>query len=62
MVAIALPLAVAASRMYRGMHHPIDATAGVLIGLASLAIAISADRVAGDVARRRAARADGTPA
>jgi membrane-associated phospholipid phosphatase len=61
-VAVALPLLVAASRMYRGMHHPIDATAGVLIGLASLAIAVSADRVAGDVARRRATRAHGTPA
>jgi undecaprenyl-diphosphatase len=57
-IAIALPLIVAASRMYRGMHHPIDASAGVLIGLAALAIAVAADRVAGDVARRRASAAD----
>jgi membrane-associated phospholipid phosphatase len=62
-IAIALPLLVALSRMYRGMHHPIDATAGALIGLASLAIAIFATRVAGDVARRRdAARARGARA
>jgi undecaprenyl-diphosphatase len=62
-VAVALPLVVAVSRMYRGMHHPLDVTAGVLIGLSSLAIAIAADRVAGDVARRRAAaRHGGNPA
>lgn len=52
-IAIALPVAVALSRMYRGMHHPLDVTAGALIGLASLAIALCASRVAGDVARRR---------
>jgi membrane-associated phospholipid phosphatase len=52
-IAITLPLVVALSRMYRGMHHPIDATAGALIGLAALTIAIFATRVAGDVARRR---------
>jgi membrane-associated phospholipid phosphatase len=62
-LAIALPLVVALSRMYRGMHHPIDATAGALIGLASLAIALCAARVAGDVARRRTgARDEGVPA
>jgi undecaprenyl-diphosphatase len=62
-VAVALPLIVAASRMYRGMHHPIDATVGVLVGLSALAIAIAADRVAGDVARRRReARRGGVPA
>ena len=52
-LAFALPLAVALSRMYRGMHHPIDAAAGVLMGLASLAIALLATRTAGEVARRR---------
>jgi membrane-associated phospholipid phosphatase len=52
-LAIALPLIVALSRMYRGMHHPIDATAGMLIGIASLAIALFATRTAGDVARMR---------
>jgi len=55
-VAIALPLIVAFSRMYRGMHHPIDATAGVLIGLASIAIALFATRAAVEAARLRAER------
>jgi membrane-associated phospholipid phosphatase len=62
-LAIALPLVVAASRMYRGMHHPIDATAGALIGLASLTVAACAVRVAGEVARRReSARMQGAAA
>ena len=51
--AILLPLAVAASRMYRGMHHPLDASAGVLIGLASIAIALVATRAAVEAARIR---------
>ncbi len=37
--------------MYRGMHHPIDASAGVLIGLASIAIALFATRAAVEAAR-----------
>jgi len=51
--AIALPLVVASSRMYRGMHHPIDATAGVLMGAAALSIALVATRAAGEAARER---------
>ena len=51
--AILLPLAVAASRMYRGMHHPLDASAGVLIGLAAIAIALFATRAAVEAARVR---------
>jgi undecaprenyl-diphosphatase len=54
-LAIALPLVVAASRMYRGMHHPTDAATGVLMGIAALAIAIFAARVAGEAARARSA-------
>jgi membrane-associated phospholipid phosphatase len=50
---IALPLIVAASRMYRGMHHPIDAASGALMGLAALAIALFAVRAAGEAARLR---------
>jgi membrane-associated phospholipid phosphatase len=57
-IAAALPLVVALSRMYRGMHHPIDAAAGVLVGLASLAIAVFAVRVAVEVARRRSGTMD----
>jgi membrane-associated phospholipid phosphatase len=46
LVAIALPLLVALSRMYRGMHHPTDVAAGMLIGIGSLAVAIAAARAA----------------
>jgi undecaprenyl-diphosphatase len=53
-VAILLPIAVAVSRMYRGMHHPTDAAAGMLMGLAALSIALFATRAAGETARRRA--------
>lgn len=52
-LAIALPLVVAVSRMYRGMHHPIDTTAGLLMGSAAIAIALVATRVAGEAARER---------
>lgn len=45
-IAILLPVAVAVSRMYRGMHHPIDVTAGALVGVASLAVALLATRAA----------------
>jgi len=62
-VAIALPLVVASSRMYRGMHHPTDALSGALVGLAALTVAACAVRVAGDVARRReSARGQGVVA
>ena len=35
----ALPLVVALSRMYRGMHHPTDVMIGALFGLACLFVA-----------------------
>ncbi len=44
LVAIAIPLLVALSRMYRGMHHPTDVAAGLLWGAGSLAVAILAAR------------------
>jgi membrane-associated phospholipid phosphatase len=47
-LAIALPLVVAFSRMYRGMHHPTDAAVGVLMGLGSLTVALLASRAAGE--------------
>jgi membrane-associated phospholipid phosphatase len=52
-LAVALPLFVAASRMYRGMHHPLDAASGALMGLAAIAIALFATRAAGEAARMR---------
>jgi undecaprenyl-diphosphatase len=54
-VAIAIPLLVALSRMYRGMHHPTDVTAGVLWGIGSIAVAILAARAAASAGDRRAA-------
>lgn len=52
-VAIAIPLLVALSRMYRGMHHPTDAASGALMGLAAVACALLATRAADGTARLR---------
>ncbi len=54
--ALAIPPIVAVSRMYRGMHHPLDMLAGVLIGIAALALALLLARTTGVVKRRREAR------
>jgi membrane-associated phospholipid phosphatase len=52
-VALAMPIVVALARMYRGMHHPLDMLAGVLIGVAALSLALLLARTTGVVARRR---------
>ncbi len=52
-VAVAIPLVVGVSRMYRGMHHPLDTVAGVLVGIAALSLVVFVERVTGAVARRR---------
>jgi undecaprenyl-diphosphatase len=54
--ALAIPLIVAVSRMYRGMHHPLDTLAGVLIGIAALALALLLARATRVVSRRREGR------
>ncbi len=62
--AIAIPVSVAVSRIYRGEHHPVDVIAGALLGVGALLVSILATRV-GIVAaeRREAARqAEGAPA
>jgi undecaprenyl-diphosphatase len=50
-IAIAIPLFVAASRMYRGMHHPIDTVGGAAVGVAAVIVVVFACRVAGATAK-----------
>jgi membrane-associated phospholipid phosphatase len=61
-LALVVPLFVALARMYRGMHHPLDSIAGVLIGVAALLVALFAARAAGFAARTRSASRTGARA
>ena len=56
-VTLAIPLFVAWSRMYRGMHHLTDSVAGLLLGVGALVVTVFAARAAGAAANRRDARA-----
>jgi membrane-associated phospholipid phosphatase len=49
LVAITIPFLVGLSRMYRGMHHPTDVAAGLLVGVGSLLVAVAAARASGAV-------------
>ncbi len=49
--AVAIVVFVAASRMYRGMHHPLDVGGGILVGLAALIVIVFACRTAAAAAR-----------
>jgi membrane-associated phospholipid phosphatase len=53
LVGVAIALFVAWSRMYRGMHYVTDAGAGVLMGLAALAVIVFVARATRAAARRR---------
>ncbi len=46
-LAILAPIAVAVARVYRGMHHPLDVTAGALMGVACLLVALFVARTVG---------------
>jgi undecaprenyl-diphosphatase len=56
-VAAAIPIYVALSRMYRGMHHPLDIAGGAAIGIAALFGIVLISRAAGIAAANRAERA-----
>ena len=47
-VAVSIPVYVAFSRMYRGMHHPIDVAGGAIIGIAALCALVAVTRASGD--------------
>jgi membrane-associated phospholipid phosphatase len=49
--AIVLPVFVAMSRMYRGMHHPLDVAGGILIGVGAMMVLLFACRAAGAAVR-----------
>ena len=53
--AVAIVGFVAGSRMYRGMHHPLDVGGGIVVGIAALIVLVFACRTA-------AAAAEGTAA
>jgi membrane-associated phospholipid phosphatase len=48
--ALAMVTFVATSRMYRGMHHPLDVAGGVVVGIAALIVLVFACRTAGAAA------------
>lgn len=54
-LAAAVPVYVALSRMYRGMHHPLDVAGGAVIGIAALTALVVVCRATGRAAARRAA-------
>ena len=49
-VAALIPVFVALSRMYRGMHHPLDVAGGVVVGVAALSALVLVTRAAGSAA------------
>lgn len=50
---VGLPLLVAVSRMYRGMHNPTDALAGLIMGCLAVAVALFVARAVGVVVENR---------
>jgi len=51
--AILLTTFVALSRMYEGMHHPLDVAGGVLVGIGAILVLLFACRAAGAAAERQ---------
>jgi membrane-associated phospholipid phosphatase len=44
---------VAVSRMYRGMHHPLDVGGGIVVGVAAIVVVVFACRTASAAAASR---------
>jgi membrane-associated phospholipid phosphatase len=51
--AILIVTFVALSRMYQGMHHPLDVAGGVLVGIGAILVLLFACRAAGAATERR---------
>ncbi|HWB21965.1 MAG TPA: phosphatase PAP2 family protein [Gaiellaceae bacterium] len=52
-IAVSIPIFVGLSRMYRGMHYPLDVLGGAFVGSASFVLIVFACRVAGAAAAAR---------
>jgi membrane-associated phospholipid phosphatase len=59
LLAITIPIYVAISRLYRGMHHPTDVMGSAVIGAGAMIFALLACRTAGAVRDQHAANAEG---
>jgi membrane-associated phospholipid phosphatase len=57
-LAVTFVVGVSISRVYRGLHHPIDVFAGLVLGIGAILVAILAIRTADAAARHRAEAAD----
>ncbi len=60
-VAVAVPVYVALSRMYRGMHHPLDVAGGAAIGVATLVAVVLVCRAAGFAVASRDGKPNSAP-
>jgi undecaprenyl-diphosphatase len=49
-VAVLIPIFVAFSRMYRGMHHPLDTAGGAIVGIAAVSALVLVTRASGSAA------------
>jgi membrane-associated phospholipid phosphatase len=52
-LALAIVAFVAVSRMYRGMHHPLDVAGGIVVGLGAITVVVFACRTAAAAAASR---------
>ena len=60
-LAVTLVTGVGISRVYRGLHHPIDVFASVMLGVGALLFAILAIRAAHAASHRRSPTITDTP-